>query len=104
MGEGRPFLSALVVLNADAWRKYYGHKGLTVGVEDVNAKEVHDLLLKRIARAIETFPGYANIHKIFVSPEEWTVESGLSTPTLKLKRARILEKYQEEISQMYDGH
>ncbi len=104
VGEGRPFLSALVVLNEDAWEKYRQHNGLRVGANDANSEAVHDLLLKRIAHLISAFPGYANIRKIFVSLDEWTVESGLITPTLKLKRPRIIDRYENEISFMYEGH
>lgn len=104
VGEGRPYLTALVVLNAVAWEKYQRHKGLQVAPQSVNSGEVHKLLLKRIARQIATFPGYANIHRIFVSLDEWTVDSGLITPTLKLKRPQIIEKYAQEIEEMYEGH
>jgi len=34
----------------------------------------------------------------------WDIEGGLITPTLKLKRTKICEKYQKEINEFYDGH
>ena len=104
VGEGRPYLTAIVVLNSQAWEKYRRHKGLTVGPEDINSGAVHDLLLRRIARQISAFPGHANIHRILVSLDEWTVNSGLITPTLKLKRSELIEKYNDEIAGMYEGH
>ena len=36
--------------------------------------------------------------------EPWTVENGLMTPTMKLRRAKVLEKFNAEIDQMYAGH
>jgi long-chain acyl-CoA synthetase len=104
VGEGRPYLTALVVLNSTAWEKYVTHKGLSIGEQDVNSAEVHALLLKRIARQVSTFPGYANIYRIHVSLDEWTVDSGLITATLKLKRPRIIERFKDEIEEMYEGH
>lgn len=104
VGEGRPYLTAMVVLNNEVWEKYRSHKGLNVGPEDINSTAVHDLLLRRIARQISAFPGYANIHRILVSLDEWTVDSGLITPTLKLKRSKLIEKYKNEIASLYEGH
>jgi long-chain acyl-CoA synthetase len=36
--------------------------------------------------------------------EPWTVQNGLMTPTMKLRRAKVLEKFNAEIDQMYAGH
>ena len=36
--------------------------------------------------------------------DPWTVENGLLTPTMKLKRAKVLEKFNAEIDRMYAGH
>jgi len=38
-----------------------------------------------------------------LSLEPWTIDNGLLTPTLKMKRARILERYAAEMEQMYKG-
>ena len=36
--------------------------------------------------------------------EPWTVENGLLTPTMKLRRNRVMDKFQAELDQMYAGH
>jgi len=99
-GEGQPFLSALVVLNdTEAARTGLG-KASDAAADDKTEK----LLLPRIAQQIKNFPGYAQVRRVFLSPEKWTVDNGLMTPTLKLKRAAIFEKYRAAIDAMYKAH
>jgi len=50
------------------------------------------------------FPGYAQVRRITATLEPWTVENGLLTPTLKLRRSRVLERFHAEIDGMYEGH
>ncbi|MBI5612399.1 MAG: long-chain fatty acid--CoA ligase [Gammaproteobacteria bacterium] len=58
-------------------------------------------LCERANRQLHAFPGYAKIRHIMRVSEPWTVENGLLTPTLKLKRNKIEEKYAKEIEAMY---
>jgi len=58
-------------------------------------------LCARANRQLHAFPGYAKIRHIMRVSEPWTVENGLLTPTLKLKRNKIEEKYAREIEAMY---
>jgi long-chain acyl-CoA synthetase len=53
---------------------------------------------------MDDFPGYATIRKVHICEQEWTVEAGLLTPTLKIKRAKVSERYADEIAQLYVGH
>jgi len=50
------------------------------------------------------FPGYARIFRVHITLEAWTIENGLMTPTMKLKRQQIMDRYLEQINQMYEGH
>ena len=61
-------------------------------------------VLTLIATQMQEFPGYAKVRKVHLMLDEWTVESGLLTPTLKLKRNKILEKYQPHVDALYQGH
>lgn len=104
VGEGRPFLSVLVVLNANAKNKfltqYGGDRTLKQNGPKSHAEEV---LLDKITRQTSAFPGYARIRRVAVIDEPWTVENGLLTPTLKLKRNKVMEKYQQVIDHFYTG-
>ena len=102
LGEGKPFLSVVAVLSADNWKKVAAEAG--VDPANVRAKAVEDLVLKRIAAQLKEFPGYAQVRRITLVPEPWTIENGLLTPTLKLKRAKVMEKFNAEIDGIYTGH
>ena len=58
----------------------------------------------RIGEQIRSFPGSAQVHRATAVLEPWSVENGLLTPTMKLKRARISERFQSQIARMYEGH
>jgi len=105
IGEGRSYLSTIVVLNPELWSPVAAQ--LEVDPKDqatLQRDDVKQVLLERIATCIEAFPGYARIYKITAVLDPWVMENGLLTPTLKLKRAKITEHYQQEIEQMYAGH
>jgi long-chain acyl-CoA synthetase len=53
---------------------------------------------------MKEFPGYAQVRRVTASLEPWTVENGLLTPTMKLRRSRVMEKFQAELDRMYEGH
>ena len=103
-GEAKPYLAALVVLNDEKWAQEAEARQLDPSFGGPDHDKAEKLLLARIAAAIRTFPGYAQIRKIAVAPEKWTVDNGLMTPTLKLRRALIVEKYAAVIDSLYKGH
>ncbi len=94
VGEGKSFLSVLVVLN----------KALEKQARKQNGDDFQAYLIKCIAEQMDDFPGYAKIRKAHICDQEWTVESGLLTPTLKVKRPKVIAHYHEAIEQLYVGH
>jgi long-chain acyl-CoA synthetase len=104
LGESKPYLSVLAVLNADQCKKLCAENGLDASVAALREKPVQDLVLKRIAAQLKEFPGYAQVRRISLTVEPWTIENGLLTPTLKLKRAKVIENFNNEIENMYAGH
>jgi long-chain acyl-CoA synthetase len=73
------------------------HLGLLV----VSKLEDEGELCRRANAQLKDFPGYAKIRHLARVREPWTVENGLITPTLKLKRNKIEERYAKEIEAMY---
>lgn len=104
IGEGRPYLSALTVLEAEHQKALTEQLGLNGSDNALASEAMCDAVLKHIAKQIESFPGYAKIRQVSVCTEPWTVENGLITPTLKLKRQRIMEQYQGQVENLYAGH
>ena len=105
VGEGRPFLVALVSLQQEHWQKLAAELGVNpTDVRVLDSKPVLDALLRRIALRTAAFPGYAQIRRLAITPEPWTIENGLITPTLKLRRDRIVTYFPAQITQLYAGH
>jgi len=50
---------------------------------------------------MKQFPGYARVRRVHASLDPWTVEAGLLTPTLKIKRAELAARYAIEIDALY---
>jgi len=73
------------------------HLGLLCVSQQADEKE----LCERANRQLADFPGYAKIRHLARLSEPWTVENGLITPTLKLKRNKIEERFAGEIDEMY---
>ena len=104
LGEGKPYLAVMTVLNADQWMKLCVEKGFDAGPASTRLKPVEEALRARIAAQMKEFPGYAQVRRVTATLEPWTVENGLLTPTMKLKRAKVMEKFNAEIDGMYSGH
>lgn len=102
VGEGRSFLSALLVINADLWTSLAREYGLNPGAPEslADPRLVKDML-KRIRETLRDFPGYAKIRRATLMLEPWTVDNGLMTPTLKVKRTQVLKHYGEQVESMY---
>ncbi|MBN1378838.1 MAG: long-chain fatty acid--CoA ligase [Gammaproteobacteria bacterium] len=102
VGDGRPSLAALVVLNKDAWHEFALERGINIDEENVlNRKDVKKAVLSHMAGHLKKFPGYAQIREVYLTLEPWTIEQDLLTPTMKLKRSRLLEFYKNQIEELF---
>lgn len=105
VGEGRPFLAALVVLDPRQWEKLAARLGLPADRADIlSGGEVEQVLLAEIGRRIARFPGYARIRRVHATLTPWRVEDGLITATLKLRRRELLARFAREVEALYAGH
>lgn len=98
-GDGRPFLVALAVPRADALAAAAAKLGVA---PDSEAMRRH--VLEQLLPCLHDFPGYAKLGGVALVDEAFSVENGLLTPTLKLKRSEILRRYQAEVDALYAGH
>lgn len=105
IGDNRPYLTALAVINAEQWPAVARELGLNVDDPDpCNSERLNQFVLERVARRLSAFPGYAQVRKVTCMLEPWSIDNGLLTPTLKLKRANVCQKFGEEIEAMYRDH
>jgi long-chain acyl-CoA synthetase len=105
IGEGRSYLSVLVVLNPGQWETLAAQHNLDRDWLHLQGDgRLEEILLARIVEQIREFPGYARIYRVALAAEPWTIENGLLTPTLKLRRGRVLERYKAEVARLYEGH
>ena len=105
VGEARPFLSIIAVLNEDAWADMAVSLHMHPESPDAfSQRNVEKAVLNRISARLKDFPGYAKIRRAHITLEQWTVDSGLLTPTLKIKRPKVLERFESEIDALYENH
>ncbi|WP_198034188.1 AMP-dependent synthetase/ligase [Acidihalobacter ferrooxydans] len=103
IGEGKPYLSALIVVNEDEWPAFARQCDVDpASPADTSDRFVERRVLQRISRALREFPGYAQVRRVTLLTQPWTIEDGLVTPTQKLKRARILAQHATHVTTMYE--
>jgi len=105
IGEQLPYLVALVVLERTVWRSVA--RGMRVDPEDPAVLETRDVeadLLERVRQHTRQFPAYAAIRRLGATLDPWTVENGLLTPTLKIRRAKVIEQHRAIVDRLYSGH
>jgi long-chain acyl-CoA synthetase len=104
LGEGQIQLAALVVVEPEAFAALMREFDLDPEAPETRQERfVEKLVLKRINARLEDFPGYAQIRRVKILTEPWTIEDGLMTPTQKLKRPLIEKVHAEDIAELFAG-
>ncbi|MEW5965440.1 MAG: long-chain fatty acid--CoA ligase [Pseudomonadota bacterium] len=102
VGEGKPCLAALVVLNEEHWRSFAAHLHVDPAQpESLRDPRVVKALAKHVAHQLKHFPGYAQVRRLHLELKPWTVDDGLLTPTLKVKRREVHERYRAQVEALY---
>lgn len=103
VGEGKSYLSALLVLNGDKWFSLARELNLDpMDKRSLNDKALQQFVIQRLRQLLHDFPAYAKIRRVSLKLEAWTIENGLLTPTMKVKRAKVIEHYQDDIARLYE--
>ena len=104
IGEGESFLATIAILDVEEWRQLATRFELDAEAADsLNNEKLQSFLLKEIKGRLKDFPGYAKIRRLILSLEPWTVDNGMLTPTLKVKRAHVLDAFADEIKTLYEN-
>ena len=104
VGAEQKFVGALIVPSVPNLKEWMQHKGIKfTTIEDaVNHPKVLDLYRELIDSFNKFFNHVEQIKKFELLPHEWTIDSGELTPTLKLKRKVIMEKYKDAFERIYN--
>ena len=104
IGDGRAYMTALIVLDPDVAPTWARSRGIEFSsVADLAA---HPDVRAEVERCVEEANGHFSqvekIKKLAILPTEWLPDSDELTPTMKLKRRGVLSKYADEIERLYD--
>jgi long-chain acyl-CoA synthetase len=102
-GDKRPYPVALITLNPEELAKFAREQGLLI--TDPTALAKHPKVLQRVSRIVEErnteLQSYAKVKKFAILPDDFTVDNGLLTPTLKVKRKIITDQHRELLDSLY---
>jgi long-chain acyl-CoA synthetase len=104
VGADKKFVSALIVPNFLALKKYLKlhHKLQSNTNEEVIAqKDVEELIHKQIEKLNAHFNHVEQVKKFCLLSNEWNIDSGELTPSLKIRRKVLLQKFSKEIEKLY---
>ncbi|MGA4506791.1 AMP-dependent synthetase/ligase [Propionibacteriaceae bacterium G1746] len=103
VGEGRPFLTLLVTPSMPQLREVAAMLGVHHEKDDelVRDQRILDAMRERVNQLTAKLPSHEQIRDLRASLGEVTMENGLLTPTLKVRRREVEKKFQEVIDDMY---
>jgi len=103
IGENQKFPAVLISPFEEALKNWCLEQGLPYEnlAQAVDLAEVQMLYQQEIDKVNEGLAQYEKIKKFVLLPATWSIEGGELTPTLKLKRKNILQKYESYINEIY---
>ncbi|WP_330444166.1 AMP-dependent synthetase/ligase [Flavobacterium sp. C4GT6] len=103
IGEGEKMPAAFIQPDFEFVKEWASRKGIKVSSnEDIaNSKEIHDRIQEEVSDINKKFGHWEQVKRFEITPELWSVDGGEMTPTLKLKRKAIKEKYQKLYDKIY---
>ena len=105
VGEGRPHLAALISLDGDVVREWAQQRGLDPADPRALARSAD--VIAQIEHAVAMANGYlgapAQVRFFEIVTDRWTVSTGELTPSGKLRRQQLQERYREVIERLYAG-
>ncbi len=104
-GDKKKFVSALVVPDFYALENWANQKGIVYASREelVNHPEVYAWMEKQVQESLQGFAPYERVKRFILLPEAFTFEAGDVTITLKMRRARIIERYRERLDALYES-
>jgi long-chain acyl-CoA synthetase len=103
IGDKRMFLSALIVPDFDAIKEYADRNKIGYANEDdlISKQEIYEIIDKEVATLQRDLSNYERVRKFVLLSRPFSIDTGEFTPTLKIRRNVVEEKYQSLIEEMY---
>ncbi len=102
VGDRRPCVVAILVLNPEGWLRLAGD--LAIDRADLDASVATDAILARISAQMRGLPSIWQVRAILATTTPWTLGDGSLTPTLKVKRRVIEERFKQQIDLTAASH
>ncbi|MGB5285834.1 MAG: long-chain fatty acid--CoA ligase [Polyangiales bacterium] len=101
-GMNREFNVAVVIPDYEALKNWAAEKGLDPNPASLaKSDELRALIEDEVNQFSAEFKGYEKARKLFIGDEDFTTDNGMLTPTLKLKRRVVLQRYNDAIESLY---
>lgn len=103
VGSDKKFTGALIVPAFNVMKEWYAEQGMEYPGNEAAIKnqKVHETIRDTVEKYNQYFNQVEQVKKFELLPYEWTVDGGELTPTLKLKRKVIMEKYRDAVERIY---
>ncbi len=102
VGDRRPFCTALIVPDAAALLDaHIGPGGAILTEEFARSEAIHAAIEAELERLQTGIASYERVRRFTVLPESFTIENGMLTPTLKIRRKAVEGRYRDQIEAMY---
>jgi long-chain acyl-CoA synthetase len=105
IGNQRKFISVIICPNFPALEQWASEQGIAAASREalIRDSRVIEAYEKIVADANQELAQFETLKKVLLVPDDFTVDKGEVTPTLKLKRRVIEQKYKKQIDAMYEG-
>jgi long-chain acyl-CoA synthetase len=102
-GDKRKYLTALITLDPDGIARWAADHGLDgVAPAQLAARpEVHELITREVEQCNRQLASFETVKRFHILPRDFSIEDGEMTPTLKIKRKVVVQRYQKELDALY---
>ncbi len=102
-GDAMPYCVALITLDIQAVTEWLKGKQLNATQPYSKDKEIKELIKAEVERYNTELSNFETVKKFTIIDEDFTIENGLLTPTLKVKRKEVVKRYKDQIEELYAG-
>ena len=104
IGDRRPYVAALITLDAEEIGKWAREHGLSGGLDELAGDERVRALIQGVVDDVNAERSrYEQVKRFTILPRDFTMDDGELTPTLKLKRRVVHDHFQGELEELYAG-